>query len=81
MLFVLAFLKSVNWGFPSGSVVKNPPVMQETWAGDIFMGREDPLEREMATHPRILAWKIPWTEEPGRLQYRGSQKSRTWPGD
>ena len=38
---------------------------------------EDPLEKEMATHSSILAWKIPWTEEPGRLQSMGSQKSRT----
>ena len=42
------------------------------------MGREDPLEKEMATHSSILAWEIPWTEEPGRLQSIGSQKSQTW---
>ena len=48
-------------GFPSGSVVKNPPAN----AGDKrFLGREDPLEEEMATHSTILALKIPWTEEP-----------------
>ena len=40
------------------------------------LGREDPLEKEMATHSRILAWKIPWTEEPGRLQTTGSQRVR-----
>ena len=40
------------------------------------MGQEDPLEKEMAIHPGILAWKIPWTEEPGWLQSTGSQKSR-----
>ena len=40
-----------------------------------FLGREDPLEKEMATHSSILAWKIPWTEEPGRLQSMGSQES------
>ena len=47
--------------------------MQETrvWS----LGLEDPLEREMATHSRILAWEIPWTEEPGELQSMGSQKS------
>ena len=46
--------------------VKNPPAMQETWVQSL--GREDPLEKEMATHSSILAWKIAWTEEPGRLQ-------------
>ena len=52
-------------GFPIGSVVKNLPVMQETRVPSL--GREDPLEKEMATHPSILAWKIPLTEEPGGL--------------
>ena len=51
-------------GFPGGSVVKNLPAMQETWI--LSLGRED-LEEEMATHCSILAWKIPWIEEPGRL--------------
>ena len=41
------------------------------------LGRESPLEKEMATHPNIFAWEIPWTEEPGGLQYMGSQKSLT----
>ena len=53
-------------GFPGGSVVKKPPAMQETWVQ--FLGQEDPLEREMATHSSILAWEILWTEEPGWLQ-------------
>ena len=53
--------------------VKNVPAMQETWVR--FLGREEPLEKEMATHSSILAWKIPWTEEPGGLQYMGSQES------
>ena len=44
-------------------MVKNPPVMQETWVQ--FLGWEDPLEREMATHSSILTWEIPWTEETG----------------
>ena len=52
--------------------VKNLPAMQETWV--LFLGREDPLEKEMAIHSSILAWKIPWTEEPGRLQSMGSLK-------
>ena len=59
-------------GFPGGSVVKNSSPMQETWVQ--FLCWEDPLEKEMATHTRILAWKIPWTEEPGRLQSMESQR-------
>ena len=53
-------------GFPSGSVVKNPPAS----AGDLgsILGQEDLLEKGMATHSSILAWRIPWTEESGRLQ-------------
>ena len=47
-------------------MVKNLPEMQETWVR--FLGREDPLENGLAFHCRILAWKIPWTEEPGGLQ-------------
>ena len=62
-------------GFPGGSVVKNPPAMQET--GVRSLGREDPLEREMATHSSILAWDIAWTEEPGGLQSMGLQMCRT----
>ena len=46
-------------------LVKNLPAMQETWVR--FLGWEDPLEKEMAIHSSILAWKIPWTEEPGGL--------------
>ena len=56
-------------------MVKNLPEMQETWVQ--FLGQEDPLEKEMATHSSILAWRIQWTEEPDRLQYMGSQKSDT----
>ena len=59
-------------GFPSGSVVKHPPAMWETWVQSL--GQEDPLEKEMATHSNILAWEIPWTEEPGKLQFIGSQR-------
>ena len=47
-------------------VVKNPPAMRETWVQSL--GWEDPLEESMAAHSSILAWRIPWTEEPGRLQ-------------
>ena len=53
--------------------VKSLPVMQETWVWSL--GREDPLEQELATHPSILAWEIPWTEEPGRLQSMGHKES------
>ena len=52
--------------------VKNLPAMQETWV--ISLGWEDLLEKEMATHSSILAWKIPWMEESGRLQSMGSQR-------
>ena len=52
-------------------MVNNPPAMQETWVQ--FLGREDLLEKEMATHSSILAWRIPWTEESGRLQSMGSK--------
>ena len=55
-------------------MVKNPLAMQETWAPSL--GQKDPLEEEMATHSSILAWKIPWTEEPGGLQFMGSQRVR-----
>ncbi len=53
-------------------MVKNLPDIQETWAQSL--GQEDPLEKEMATHSSILAWKIPWTEEPGRLQSMGTKR-------
>ena len=52
--------------------VKNSPAMQETWVRSV--GREDPLEKKMETHSNILAWKIPWTEEPGRLRSTGLQR-------
>ena len=53
-------------------IVKNLPAMQETWV--LFLGGEDLLEKEMATHSSILAWRIPWTEEPVRLQSTGLQR-------
>ena len=53
-------------------MVKRLPAMQKTWVQS--QGREDPLEKEMATHSSILAWKIPWTDEPGRLQSMGLQR-------
>jgi len=56
-------------------VVKNPPAMQEMWVQSL--GWEDPLEKEMATHSSVLAWEIPWSEDPGGLQSMRSEKSRT----
>ena len=65
-------------GSPGGSVVRNPPAMQgvqKAWVRSL--GQEDPLEECMAIHSSILAWRIPWTEEPGGLQSTGSW-SQTW---
>ena len=58
-------LSNFHWASLIALSVKNLPAMQETWVW--FLGWEDPLEKEMATHSSILAWRIPWTEEPGRL--------------
>ena len=55
-----------DWNSLMALSVKNLPAMQETWVQ--FLGQEDPLEKEMATHSSVLAWAILWTEEPGRLQ-------------
>ena len=57
-------------------MVENLPVMQET-----TLGQEDPAEKGMAIHSSILAWRIPWTEEPDRLQSMALQKSQTWLSD
>ena len=54
-------------------MVKNPLAMQETQVR--FLGREDPLEKEMAIHSSVLAWRIPWTEEPSELQSMGGKES------
>ena len=62
-----------NWGLSVSSVVKNSPEMQEMLV--ISLGQED-LEKEMTTHSGILAWEIPWTEEPVRLQCMGLQRVR-----
>ena len=55
-------------------MVENPPAMWETRVGSL--GEENPLEKEMATHSSILAWRIPWIEEPGGLQYMGLPRIR-----
>ena len=59
-----------SWASLVAQLVKNPPTMWETWVRSL--GWEDPLEKGTATHSSILAWRIPWTGEPGRLQSMGS---------
>ena len=60
--------------FAGDTVVKKLPAKQEMWV--LSLGQEDPLEKEIGTHSSILAWEIPWTEEPGGLQSMGSQRVR-----
>ena len=60
------------WASLVAQMIKHLPAMWETWVQSL--GWEDPLEKEMATHSRTRPWKIPWTEEPGGLQFRGSQR-------
>ena len=73
MAFVFQFVKVVYYRASLvAQRVKHLPAMQETWVR--FLGQKDPLEKEMATHSSILAWKIPWIEKPGRLQSMGSQR-------
>ena len=60
-------------GFSGGSVVKNPPTMKETQVRSL--GQEDPLEEGMAIYSSILAWRSPWTEEPGRLHPQSHKES------
>ena len=67
---VLKVGSPIFWASLIAQLVKNLPVMQETWVR--FLAWEDPLQKEMATHSSILAWRIPRTEEPGRLQPIGS---------
>ena len=73
--YVIHIIESLtlNSGFPGGSVVKNPPAN----AGDSSLGGEYPLEEDIATHSSILAWRIPWTEEPGGLRSMRSRESDT----
>ena len=67
--------KHHNGASPVAQLVKNPPAMNETRVRS--QGQEDPLEKAMAAHSSILAWKIPGIEEPGRLQSTGSKESDT----
>ena len=71
---IFSSIHGFAWGFPGDSVVNNLTALQETWVR--ALDQEDRLEEEMATHSSILAWRIPWTEEPGGLQSTGLQ-SRT----
>ena len=66
--------KPLERSFLVAQTVKNLPAMKETWV--LFLGGENPLEKGMATHSSILAWKIPWTEESGGLQSMGLQRVR-----
>ena len=66
---------SLSWTSLAAQMVKSPPAMQETQVRSL--GQQDPLEKGMATHFSILAWRIPWTEEPGRAVVHGVAKSRT----
>ena len=61
-----------TWASLVAQLVKNPPAMRETWIRSL--GWEDPLQEDVATHSSILAWRIPWTEEPSGLQSMKSQR-------
>ena len=65
---------NMDMGFLAAQMVKNPPAMQETRL--LSLGRENPLEKGMATHSSILDWRIPWSEETGGLQSLGSKRVR-----
>ena len=79
LLLIFSFFTMINtdiprvWASLVAQSVKKLPAVQETWVQSL--GQEDPLEKEMATHCSILAWRIPWREEPGGLQSMGSQES------
>ena len=68
----MLFKSFLEWASLMAQMVKNPPAVWETWVPSL--GQEGPLEKEMTTHSSILAWRIPWTEEPGGLQSMGSQR-------
>ena len=69
-IFQVRILEQVE--FPVAQAVKNPPAMKEIRVRSL--GQEDPLEKGLATHSSILAWRMPWTEKPGGLQSMGSQR-------
>ena len=70
----MGYLLQCSWTSLVDQTVKNLPAMWQTWIGSL--GWEDPLEEGMATHSSILAWEIPWIEEPGRLESMGLQRVR-----
>ena len=70
----LRAMHAMGWGSPVAQMIKNLPAMWDTWVQS--PGREDPLEKETVIDSSILAWEIPWTEEPGRLLSMGSQRVR-----
>ena len=72
MLFPFSIPSWSLWASLVAQSIKNPPAMWETWV--LSLGWEDPLEEGMETRTSILAWRIPWTEEPGGLQSMGSQR-------
>ena len=74
LLLLISYYLLITYYLPSlvAQTVKRLPTVQETRVQSL--GQEDPLEKEMATHSSIVAWKIPWTEEPGRLQSMWSQR-------
>ena len=67
-------LHRLIWASLVAQMINNLPAVQETWIRSL--GQKDPLEKGMSTHSSILAWRIPWTEEPGELQSLGLQKVR-----
>ena len=69
----IGYSLQLSWASLMAQTVKNLPAMWKTWVQSL--GQEDPLEERMAAHPSILAWRIPWTEEPGGLQSMGSQRA------
>ena len=69
---LLKGFEGTRWGFPVAQMVKNMLSMQETWVQ--FLGQKNLMEKGMATHSSILAWRTPWAEEPGRLPFMGSQR-------
>ena len=71
---IMGQLIGIIWAFLVAQVVKILSAMRETWVRSL--GQEDPLEKEMATHSSYLAWRTPWTEEPGGLQTLESQRVR-----
>ena len=77
LLLLISYYLLITYYLPSlvAQTVKHLPTMRETWVQSL--GQENPLKKGMATHSSILAWKIPWTEEPGRLQSTGHKESDT----